>query len=228
MRTGTWWSDGARDVAVISRDDARDRYFGGVGRGDRPRVQRGRRAIARCRRASSAWSATWPTPIAPRRRPRACGYRSIPRRAALPTSSAPPTLAASPARCAASWPRRPPAVPIEYLLTFDRCAGAGGVERLRRDRHAGRLRGAGPRCWPAPACSASSRTRSRNAPPSSARAWRSARAPATWSGLVARESLVLLAIGLAIGLAGGVGVGLDDEERAVWIVAGGSADAWRR
>ena len=56
-------------------------------------------------------------------------------------------------------------------------------------------------------CSASCRSRCRNARRSSARAWHLAHPRRRLVGLVARQSLALIAVGLLLGLAGGVAVG---------------------
>ena len=67
----TWWSEGARDVAVISRDDRASLLRRRRARDRPPLCALPGRRSRRCRRGWSASSATWPTPIAPAAPPRA-------------------------------------------------------------------------------------------------------------------------------------------------------------
>ena len=178
MLTGAWWSDGARDVAVIGETTAR-RYFGGIdARSATASVCR--KVIGWCRPASSVSPATWPTPIPRRHRRRASGCRSILRRGGLPIR------ARRPARRARHQVRtvvatQAQAVPIEYLKTFD-----AALDQAASSDYAiiGMLAGFAVLAWCSRVrgCSASSRTGSPSARRSSAPAWPSAPAPATWCG----------------------------------------------
>jgi hypothetical protein len=203
LLAGEWWRDGARDVAVIAETTAR-RYFGGVDRavGRSVSVTQGERQVeARVIGVASDVANTDRTEVPPARvwiplDPAA-------RRFAYLVRATNPAAVASQVRTVVA--AQAPAVPIEYLMTFD----AGLAQAASSDYVViGMLAFfavlalvlASTGLFGVVSYAVAQRTAEFGTRMAlGARAWDVVR-------LVARESTVMLAIGLAIGLAGGVGV----------------------
>jgi putative ABC transport system permease protein len=208
LLAGEWWTDGARDVAVISETAAR-RYFGGieqaVGRfvslsnGDqlaRARVIGVSSDVANTDRTQAPSARVW-LPLDPEAR----------RFAYVVKAQNPAPLASSVRTVVAA---NAAAVPIEYLMTFDEA-----LARAASSDYAviGMLSGfavlalvlASTGLFGVVSYAVAQRT-----PEFGTRMALGARS-ADVVRLVAKESLLLLAIGLSIGLAGGIGVAFTME-----------------
>src|SRR5688572_1299588 len=203
LLTGEWWSDGSRDVAVISEAAAR-RYFGGVehaigrfltvsqdDRLIRARVIGVSSDVANTDRTVSPPARVW-LPLDPRAR----------RFAYVVKAQNPAALSSSVRTVVAT---HAPAVPIEYLMTFDAAlAQAASSDYAVIGMLAGfavlALVLASTGLFGVVSYTVAQRTAEFGT-----RMALGARAVDVVR-LVAKESLVLLAIGLGIGLAGGIGV----------------------
>ncbi len=204
LLAGTWWEDGARDVAVVSSEAAR-RYFGGTDHaiGRRVALTQGTRTIdARVIGVSSDVANTDRTELPP---PRLwVPLDPAARRFAFVVRSENPAALISSVRTVVA--ARAPAVPIEYLGTFDEALDKAASSDFVI---IGMLTGfailalvlASTGLFGVVSYAVAQRTAefgTRMALGASA---------GDVVGIVARDSARLLAIGLAIGLAGGIGVG---------------------
>jgi predicted permease len=204
LLAGTWWSDGARDVAVVTGEAAR-RYFGGIDQaiGRRIAMTQGDRVIeARVIGVSTDVASTDRTELPP---PRVwVPIDPATRRFAFAVRADHPAALIATVRSVVA--SQAVAVPIEYLQTFD----ASLDEAASSDYVIiGMLTGfailalvlASTGLFGVVSYAVAQRTAEFGT-----RMALGARA-ADVVGLVARDSLRLLAIGLAIGLAGGIAVG---------------------
>ena len=203
LLAGDWWADGARDVAVISEATAR-RYFGGVEQapGRFVTVSQDEQLIrARVVGVSSDVANTDRTVSPPARVWLPLNQQT--RRFSYVVKAANPAALSSSVRTIVAT--HAPAVPIDYLMTFD-----AALEQAASSDYAviGMLGGfallalvlASTGLFGVVSYAVAQRTAEFGT-----RMALGARAGDVVR-LVAKESMVLLSIGLAIGLAGGVGV----------------------
>jgi putative ABC transport system permease protein len=203
MLTGEWWSEGARDVAVIGETTAR-RYFGGVDDavGRFVSMSQGDQVVqARVIGVSSDVANTDRTEVPPARV--WVPLEAKARRFAYVVRATEPAALSGQVRTVVAT--QAPAVPIDYLMTFDAAlAEAASSDYVVIGMLAGfavlALVLASTGLFGVVSYAVAQRTAEFGT-----RMALGARAVDVVR-LVARESAVMLAIGLAIGLAGGIGV----------------------
>jgi predicted permease len=204
LLAGTWWADGARDVVVVTHEAAR-RYFGGVDQAIGRRVamsQDDHTVDARVIGVSSDVANTDRTEVPPARI--WVPLDPATRRFAFVIRSENPAAVAASVRSAIA--SNAPAVPIEYLQTFDEALGKAASSDYVI---IGMLTGfailalvlASTGLFGVVSYAVAQRTAEFGT-----RMALGARASDV-VGIVVRDSARLLAIGLSIGLAGGIGVG---------------------